>query len=160
MDATGIPLPSPRQAWSTRTYHVDGGRRHPTGDEASIRRIQAVPMRVMLEQSEESKVKVKTLSFDENDCVVHYMKYGMHNFLAVKLARSRVKSPHLWDDRNLIMGKFSNNEFVARVMDHMADQDGPVGSKPPTWNFPRSGIGAKPNTPISIQDFIRLLAGL
>ena len=42
MDAMRSPLPSPGQAWSFRAYYVDGTQSHPTGDEASIRRIQAV----------------------------------------------------------------------------------------------------------------------
>ena len=58
------------------------------------------------------------------------------------------------------MGKFTKNEFVARVMDHMPDQDEPVGSNPPTWNFPRSGIGSKTDTPFNIQELRKLLAGL
>ena len=41
----------------------------------------------------------------------------------------------------------------------MADQDEPVGSNPPTWNFPRSGIGLKPDTPFNIQEFRKLSAG-
>ena len=73
MDATATSLPSPGQAWSTRAYFVDGAQCHPTGDEALIRRIQAVPMRVMFEDSKDPKVEVKTLSFDEIDRVVYYM---------------------------------------------------------------------------------------
>ena len=42
----------------------------------------------------------------------------------------------------------------------MADQDEPVASNPPTWNFPRSGIGSKPDTPFNIQEFRKLPAGL
>ena len=42
----------------------------------------------------------------------------------------------------------------------MANQDEPVGSNPPTWNFPRSGTGSKPHTPLNIQDFRKLRAGL
>ena len=48
MDATGTSLPSPGQAWSTHTHFVDGAQCHPTGGEAFIRRIQAVPMMVMI----------------------------------------------------------------------------------------------------------------
>ena len=37
-------------------------------------------------------------------------------------------------------GKFEKDEFVLRVMDHLADQhDGPVGSDPPTPGSPRGG---------------------
>ena len=46
------------------------------------------------------------------------------------------------------------------VMDHMADQDEPVLSNPPTWNFPHSGIGLKPNTPFNMQESRKLSAGL
>ena len=121
MDATGTSLPSPGQAWSTHVYYVDGAQFHPTGDEALIRRIQAVPMRVMFEESNDPKVEVQTLSLDEIDRVVHYMKDGMHDRVAAKQARSRVKSPHWWDDQKVITWKFTKNEFLARVMDHMAD---------------------------------------
>ena len=93
MDATGTSLLSPGQARSTHAYYVDGAQCHPTGDEALIRRIQAVPMRVMFEESNDPKVEVKTLSFDEIHRVVHYMKDGMHDRVAAKQARSRVKSP-------------------------------------------------------------------
>ena len=116
-----------------------------------------MPMRVMLEESKDPKVEVKTLTFDEVDRVVHYMKDGMHDRVAAKQARSRVKSPHWWDDQNLITGKITKNNLVARVM---ADQDEPVGSNPPPWNFPPSGIRSKPDTPLNIQEFRKLSAGL
>ena len=104
MDDTGSSMPSPGQAWSTHTYYVDAAQCHPTCDEALFRRIQAVPMSVMFEQSNDPKVEVKTLSFDEIDPVVHYMKDGMHDRVAAKQARSWVKSHHWWDDQNLITG--------------------------------------------------------
>ena len=160
MDATGTSLPSPGQAPSTHAYYVDRAQCHFTGDEALIRRIQAMPMRVMFEESNNPKVDVKTLSFDEIDRVVHYMKDGMHDPVAAKQARSQVKSPNWWDDQNLITAKFTKNEFVARVINHGADQDEPVGSNPPTGNFPRSGIGSKHDTPFNIQEVRKLLAGL
>ena len=84
----------------------------------------------------------------------------MHDHVAAKQARSRVKSPHWWEDQNSITGTFTKNEFVARVMEHIAVQDEPVGSNPPPWNFPRSGIGWKPNTPFNIQEFRKLSTGL
>ena len=105
MDATGIFLPSPGQAWSTHTYYVDGAQSHPTGDEALIQMIQAVPMRVMFEGSSDPKLEVKVLSFHIIDRVVRYMKGGMHDCVAAKLARSRVKSLHWWEDRNVITEK-------------------------------------------------------
>ena len=119
-----------------------------------------MPMRVMFEESSDPKVVVMTLLFDEIDRVVHYMKDAMHDRVAARQAGSRIKSPHWWDDQNLITGKFTKNEFVARMMDHMADQDEPVGSNPPTGNFPRSGMGSKSNTPFNIQEFRKLWAGL
>ena len=114
----------------------------------------------MFEESNDPKEEVKTLSFDENDRVVHYMKNGMHDRVAAKQARSRVQSPNWSDHQNLITGEFTKNESVARVMDHMDDQDEPVGSNPPTWNFPPSGIGSKPDTPFNIQELRKLSAGL
>ena len=160
MDAMGRPLPSPGQAWSTQAYYVDGAQSHPSGNEALIRRTQAVPMRVMFEESNDPKVEVNALSFDEIDRVVHYMHDGMQDRVAAKQARARFKSPHSWDDQNLITWKFTKKEFVARVMDQMADQDEPVGSNPPTCNFPRSGIGSQPDTPFNITDFRKLSAGV
>ena len=62
--------------------------------------------------------------------------------------------------KNFIMGKLTKNEFMARVMDHMAHHYEPVGSYPPKRNFPHSGIGWKPNTPFNIRHFIKLLAGM
>ena len=47
-----------------------------------------------------------------------------------------------------------------RVMEHVADQHEPVGCNPPTWFFPPSGIESKPDTPINLQQFRRLSAGL
>ena len=119
-----------------------------------------MPMRVMYEDSNNSKVEMKSLSFDEIDRVVGYMKDGMHYRGAAKQARSRVKSPHWWNDQNLITAKFVKNKFVARVMDHVADQDDPVGANPATWNFPHWGIGSKPDTPFNIQEFTKSSAAV
>ena len=160
MDATGISLPSAEQAWSTEAYYVDGAQCQFTDDEALIRRKQAVPMGVMFEESNDPEVEVKTWSFDEIDRVVHYSNDGMHDRVAAKQARSRVKSPHWLDDQSLITLKFNKNEFLARVMDHVADRDEPVGCNPPTWNFPRSGIRSRPDTPFNIQVFRKIWARL
>ena len=58
LDAAGTSLPSEGQARSTHAYYVDGVQSHCMGDEALIRRIQAVPMRVMFEESKDAKVEV------------------------------------------------------------------------------------------------------
>ena len=48
---------------------------------------------------------------------------------------------------------------MARVMDHIADQyDGPVGSDPPTWDFPRMGAGSDKNQ-ADAANFRRLSVG-
>ena len=47
-------------------------------------------------------------------------------------------SPHCWHDRELVIGKFEKNEFVARVMDHLIHQ---FSSDPPTRSF--LGVGDK-----------------
>ena len=70
-----------------------------------------------------------------------------------------VTSPHWWDDKMLVTGKYEKDEFVARVMDHIADQyDGPVGSDPPTWDFPRMGAGSDKNQ-ADAANFRRLSMG-
>ena len=53
IDAKGLSMPSPGQAWGTKAFLVDGAQAQPTGDEAFIRRVEAVPMRVMFEPKEE-----------------------------------------------------------------------------------------------------------
>ena len=64
----------------------------------------------------------------------------MHDQVAARKERAQTKSPHWWDDRELVTGMFKKDEFLARVMDDLADQyDGPIGSNPPTWGFPRVG---------------------
>ena len=48
---------------------------------------------------------------------------------------------------------------MARVMDHIADQyDGPVGSNPPTWDFPGMGAGSNKNK-ADAANFRRLSVG-
>ena len=59
----------------------------------------------------------------------------------------------------LVTGKYEKDEFVARVMDHIADQyDGPVGSDPPTWDFPRMGAESDKTQP-DAANFRRLSVG-
>ena len=52
IDAKGVSMPSSGQAWGTKAFLVDGAQAQPTGDEAFISRVQAVPMRVMFEPKE------------------------------------------------------------------------------------------------------------
>ena len=47
IDAKGIPMPALGQAWSTKAFLFDGSECQPTGDEALIRRVEAVLMRIM-----------------------------------------------------------------------------------------------------------------
>ena len=49
IDAKGVSMPSPGQAWGTKTFLVDGTQAQPKGDEAFVRRVDPVPMRVMFE---------------------------------------------------------------------------------------------------------------
>ena len=76
-----------------------------------------------------------------------------------KMGRAMVTSPHWWDDKMLVTGKYGKDEFVARVMDHFADQhDGPVGSDLPTWDFQRMGAGSDKNL-ADAANFPRLSVG-
>ena len=140
IDAKGVSMPSPGQAWGTKAFLVDGAQAQPTGDEAFIRRVEAVPMRVMFEPKEGMDQPIdgiEILSHSEMDHVVNYMQMEMHDCVAAKKRRDMVTSPHWWDDKRLVTSKYKKDEFVARVMDHIADKyDGLVGSDPPTWDFP------------------------
>ena len=59
----------------------------------------------------------------------------------------------------LVTGQYEKDEVVARVMDHIADQyDGPDGSDPPTWDFPRIGASSDKNS-ADAANFRRLSVG-
>ena len=151
IDAKGVSTPSPGQAWGTKAFLVDGAQTQPTGNEAFIRRVGAVPMKVMFEPKEGTDQPIDgidVLSHAEIDDVVNYMRMGMHDRVAAKKRRAMVTSPHWWDDKMLVTGKYKKDESVARVMDHIADQyDGPVEWDPPTWDFPRMGADSDSNQP-------------
>ena len=155
-------MPSLGQAWGTKAFLVDGTQAQPTGDEAFIRRVGAVPMRVMFEPKEGTDQPtdgIDVLCHAEIDHVVNYMRIGMHKRLAAKKRWTMVTSPHWWDDKMLVTGKYEKDEFMARVMDPIADQyDGSVGSDPPTWDFPRMGAGSDKNQ-TDAANFRRLSVG-
>ena len=97
IDAKGVSMPSPGQAWGTKAFLVDGAQAQPTGDEAFIRRVEAVPMKVMFEPKEGTDQPIDgidVLSYAEIDDVVNYMRMGMHDRVAAKKRRAMVKSPH------------------------------------------------------------------
>ena len=162
IDAKGLSMPAPGQAWGTKAFLVDGARAQPTGDEAFIRRVEAVPMRVMFEPKEGTDQPmdgIDVLSHAKIDHIANYMRMGMHDRVAAEKGLAMVTSPHWWDDKMLVTGKYEKDEFVARVMDHIADQyDGPVGSDPPTWDFPRMGAGSDKNS-ADAANFRRLSVG-
>ena len=162
IDAKGLSVPSTGQAWGTKAFLVDGAQAQPTGDEAFIQRVETVPMRVTFEPKEGTDQPmdgIDVLSHAEINHVVNYMRMGMHDRVAAKKGRAMVTSPHWWDDKMLVTGKYKKDEFVARVMDHIADQyDGPVGSVPPTWDFPRMGAGSDKNQ-ADAANFRRLSVG-
>ena len=162
IDAKDLSMPSLGQAWGTKAFLVDGAQAQPTGDEAFIRRVEAVPMRVMFEPKEGTDQPmdgIDVLSHAKIDHVVNYMRMGMYDRVAAKKGRAMVTSPHWCDDKMLVTGKYEKDEFVARVMDHIADQyDGPVGSDPPTWDFPRMGAGSDKNS-ADAANFRRLSVG-
>ena len=149
IDAKGLSMPSPGQAWGTKAFLVARAQAQPMGDEAFIRRVEAVPMRVMFEPKERADQPIDGIdipSHSKIDHIVNYMRMGMHDRVAAKKGRDMVTSPHWWDDKMLVTGKYEKDEFVASVMGHIADQyDGPVGSDPPTWDFPRIGASSDKN---------------
>ena len=106
IDAKGIPMPAPGQAWSTKAFLVDGSQCQPTGDEAFIRKVEAVTMRVIFEEKSDPTESVDVLSHSEIDGVVAYVRMGMQDRVAAQKERAQAKSPHWWDDRELMTGKF------------------------------------------------------
>ena len=163
IEGKGLSMPSPGQALGTKAFLVDAAQAQPTGDEAFIRRAEAVPMRVMFEPKEGTDQPIDgidILSHSEIGHIVNYMRMGMHDRVAAKKGPDMLTSPHWWDDRMLFTGKYEKDEFVARVMDHIADQyDGPVGSDPPTWDFPRMGANGD-NNQADAANFRRLSVGI
>ena len=119
-------------------------------------------MRVMFQPKEGTDQPmngIDVLSHAEIDHVINYMRMEMHARVAAKKGQAVVTSPHWWDDKMLVTGKYENDEFLARVMDHIADQyDRPVGSDPPTWDFPRMGAGSDKNQ-ADAANFRRLSVG-
>ena len=97
IDVKGLSMPSPGQASGTKAFLVDGAQTQPTGDEAFIRRVEAVPMRVMSEPKEGTDQPmdgIDVLSHAEIDDVVNYMQMGMHDRVAAKKRRAIVTTPH------------------------------------------------------------------
>ena len=99
IDAKGISMPAPGQAWTTKIYFVDGSQCQPTGDEAFIRSVEAVPMRVMFQEKSDPTESVDVLSHLEINRVVAYMQMGMHDRVAAPKERAQATSPNWWDDR-------------------------------------------------------------
>ena len=159
IDTKGIQMPAPGQAWSTKAFRVDDSQCQPIADEAFMRRVEAVPMRVMFEEKSDPTGIVAVLPHSEIDRVVAYMRMGMHDRVAAQKERAQDKSPHTWDDWELVTGNFEKDEFVARVMDHLADQyDGPIGSDTPTSGFPRVGDKVDEGQPVA-QDLRKFSVG-
>ena len=125
--------------------------------------LRSMTSKVMFEPKEGTDQPIDgidVLSHAEIDDVVNYMRMGMHDRVTAKKRRAMVTSPHWWDDKMLVTGKYEKDELVARVMDHIADQyDDPVGSDPPTWGFPRVGTGSDEHQP-EAANFRRLSVGV
>ena len=119
-------------------------------------------MRVMFEPKEgrdQPMDDIEVLSHAKIDHVVRYSQMGVHDRVAAKKGRAMVTSPHWWDDKMLVTGKYEKDEFVVRVMDHIADQyDSAVGSDPPTWGFQRMGTRSDKNS-ADAANFRRLSVG-
>ena len=162
IDAKGLSVPSPGQAWGTKAFLVDGAQAQPTSDEAFIGRVEAVPMRVMFEPQEGTDQPmdgIDVLSHAEIDHAVNYMRMEMHDRVA-----TRRGGP--WS--HLRIGGMTRcwSRACTRRMSswrgswmNIADQyDGPVGSDPPTWDFPRMGAGSNKNS-ADAANFRRLSVG-
>ena len=102
IDAKGIPMPAPRQAWSTKAFLDDGSQCQPTGEEAFVRRVEAVQMRIMFEEKSDTMESVDAVSNSRIQRVLTYIGMGMHDQVAARKKRAKGKSPHRWDDRELV----------------------------------------------------------
>ena len=115
IDAKGVSMPSPGQASGTKAFLVDGAQAQPTADEMFVRRLEAVPMKVMFEPKEGTDQPIDgidVLSHAEIDHVVNYIGMGMHDRVAAKRRRAMVTSPHWWDDKKLVTGKYEKDEMI------------------------------------------------
>ena len=116
-------------------------------------------MRVISEEKSDPTESVDVSFHSEIDRDVPYMRMGMHDRVAPRKERPQAKSPHWWDDRDFVTGRFEKDDFVARVMDHSADQyDVAIGSDTLTWAFPRLGDKCDKLQPVA-RNFGRLLVG-
>ena len=80
---------------------------------------------------------INVLSHAEINNIVNYMRMGMYDRMAATRKRTAFTSPHWWENKRLVTGKYEKDEFVARAIGHLADQyNGPVGSDPSTLGFP------------------------
>ena len=84
IDAGGIQMPCPGQAWSMKAFLVNGSQCHPTGDEAFIRRVESVPMRVMFEEKRDPTEIVDVRPHSKIDRVVAHMRMGMQDRVAAR----------------------------------------------------------------------------
>ena len=69
-------------------------------------------MKVMFEPKEGTDQRIDgigVLSHAEIDDVVNYMRMGMHDHVAAKKRRAMVTSPHWWDDKMLVTGKYEKD---------------------------------------------------
>ena len=76
IDAKGLSMPSPGHSWGTKAFLVDGAQVQPTGDEAFVRRVEAVPMWVMFEPkcgTDQPIEGIDVLFHAEIDNVVNFM---------------------------------------------------------------------------------------
>ena len=91
IDAKGIPMPALGQAWGTKAFLGDGSQCQPAGDEAVIRRVEAVPMRVMFEEKSDPTESVDLLCHSEIYRVVAYMRMGMSDRVAARKERAQAE---------------------------------------------------------------------
>ena len=95
-----------------------------------------MPLRVMFEEKSDPTESVDVLSHSEIDRVIVYMRMHMNEGVAAQKEQTQAKSPHWWDDRELVTGKFEKEEFVTRVIYRSADRYvGPIASNRPTRGF-------------------------
>ena len=151
IDAKGVSMPSLGQAWGTKAFLVDGAQAQPTSDEAFIRRVEAVPMKVIFEPKEGTNQPIDgidVLSHAEIDassttcgwgCTTVWQprRGGPWSHLRIG-GMTRCWSPATTRRMSSWRGSWITSRTNTMVW---------LVSDPPTWDFPRMGANSDSNQP-------------
>ena len=93
IDAKSLPMPAPGEAWRTKAFLVDVSECQPTGDEAFIRRVEAVPMRDMFGEKSDPTEGVDALSHSRVTGLLPTCGWGCMTELVLGRSEPRLSHP-------------------------------------------------------------------